>query len=98
MRQIGFLAGVLLSVLPIGSSALAADSQLLNLVMPGAQVMAGVNVTTAEISPLGQYLLAQIGSNNKGLQGFMAATGFDPFKDVTEVLMASPGTAPRRAA
>jgi hypothetical protein len=59
--------------------------------MPGAQAMAGVNVTTAAISPLGQYLLAQIGSNDKGLQAFIAATGFDPRNDVTEILVASAG-------
>ncbi|MGD1068735.1 MAG: hypothetical protein ABSB15_01230 [Bryobacteraceae bacterium] len=87
MRQIAVFAGVLLA----GASAFAADSQLLNLVMPNAQVMAGVNVTTAEGSPLGQYLLAQVGSNDKGLQGFIAATGFDPRKDVAEILVASPG-------
>jgi len=87
MRQIAILTSVFLA----GASAFAADSQLLNLVMPGAQAMAGVNVATAAISPLGQYLLAQIGSNDKGLQGFIAATGFDPRRDVTEILVASAG-------
>lgn len=87
MRQIAVFACAFL----VGGSAFAADSQLLNLVMPDAQVMAGVNVTTAEISPLGQYLLGQIGNNDKGLQTFIGATGFDPRKDVTEILMASAG-------
>jgi hypothetical protein len=87
MRQIAVFACLFLA----GGSAYAADSQLLNLVMPDAQVMAGVNVTTAEISPLGQYLLAQIGINDKGLQAFIGATSFDPRKDVTEILMASAG-------
>ena len=87
MRQIAVFACAFL----VGGSAFAADSQLLNLVMPDAQVMAGVNVTTAAISPLGQYLLAQIGNNDKGLQTFVGTTGFDPRKDVTEILMASAG-------
>ena len=38
----------------------AADPQLLNLVMPDAQVMAGVNVEQAKTTPFGQYVLSQI--------------------------------------
>jgi len=75
-----------------GASAFAADTQLLNLVMPDAQVMAGVNVTNAETTPFGQYLLTKLTSNDPGLQTFVTQTGFDPTKDVTEVLAASSGT------
>jgi hypothetical protein len=88
MRQSAIFASVFFA----GASAFAADPQLMNLVMPGAQVMAGLNVTTAEISPLGQYLLAHLAGNDKGLQEFVAATGFDPRRDVTEILFASAGT------
>ncbi|MES1258776.1 MAG: hypothetical protein ABUS51_10105 [Acidobacteriota bacterium] len=87
MRQIAIFAGVV----GMCASAFAADTQLLNLVMPDAQVMAGVNVTTAKISPFGQYLLSQIGANDTGLQDFIAKTGFDPRQDVTEILAASSG-------
>ena len=75
-----------------GASAFAADPQLLNLVMPDAQVMAGMNVTNAEISPLGQYLLNKLTTNDPGFQNFVSETGFDPTKDVTEVLAASSGS------
>lgn len=75
-----------------GASAFAADTQLLNLVMPDAQLMAGVNVTNAETTPFGQYLLTKLTSNDPGLQTFVNQTGFDPTKDVTEVLAASSGT------
>ena len=92
MRQTAVLAGIFL----LGASAFAADPQLMNLVMPDAQVMAGVNVTSASISPLGQYVLAQIGSNDQGLQSFIASTGFDPRHDVTEILAASSGAATNR--
>jgi hypothetical protein len=74
-----------------GASAFAADTQLLNLVMPDAQVMAGINVTNAETTPFGQYLLAKLTSNDAGLQTFITQTGFDPTKDVTELLAASSG-------
>ena len=79
------------------ASAFAADTQLLNLVMPDAQIMAGINVTNAEITPFGQYLLARITANDAGLQSFITQTGFDPTKDVTEILAASTGNPPTPA-
>ncbi len=68
----------------------AANQNLLNLVMPDATVIAGINVLTAENSPFGQYVLSQFVGNSN----FTVATtklGFDPTKDVTEVLTASNG-------
>jgi hypothetical protein len=59
--------------------------------MPDAQVMAGMNVTNSEISPLGTFILAQV-SGNQGLRQLTSQTGFDPTKDVTEVLAASNGS------
>ena len=87
MRHLTTITGILL----LSTSAFAADTQLLNLVMPDAQIMAGANVTTTRISPFGQYLLTQIGSNDAGLQEFITKTGFDPRQDVTEILAASNG-------
>jgi hypothetical protein len=82
----GFLAfGV------FGSAAFAADPALLNLVMPDAKVLGGVNVTTAKISPLGQFLIGKAQMQNQGIQQFVAATGFNPLMDVTEVLGATAG-------
>ena len=69
----------------------AADPQLLSMVMPDAQVVAGVNVDQAKTSPFGQYVLAQIQSNDQKLQDLTALTGFDPRRDVRELLVASPG-------
>jgi hypothetical protein len=54
--------------------------------------MAGVNVTNAETTPFGQFLLTKLTSNDPGLQTFITQTGFDPTKDVTELLAASSGT------
>jgi hypothetical protein len=89
MRQIGLLTLVLSSTVFSATTALAADPALLNLVMPDAKVLAGVNVTTARISPLGLFIISKIGLNGQDPQKFIAATGFNPLQDVTEILAAT---------
>lgn len=79
------LAIAITAVLP----AKAADPQLLNLVMPDAKVLAGVNVDQAKTSAFGQYVLSQIPSGDQELQKLTALTGFDPTRDVHELLVAS---------
>jgi hypothetical protein len=74
----------------------AADPQLLTLVMPEAKVLAGVNVEQAKGTPFGQYVLTQIQSNAQHMQELVALTGFDPTRDVRELLVASVvGTTPK---
>ena len=72
-------------ILPAG----AADPQLVNLVMSGAKVLAGVNVDQAKTSVFGQYLISQM--TGPELQQLATATGFNPTQDVNEVLAASGG-------
>src|ERR1035438_8027214 len=73
-------------------AAHAADSQLLGLVMPDAKVLAGVNVDQAKGSPFGLYLLTQMQSDNTALlQALIALSGFDPTRDVHELLAATNG-------
>jgi hypothetical protein len=84
MRQTAVLLGFILC-----GSAFAADSQLMNLVMPDAKILAGVNVTSAGNSPLGQFLLSKIGLIGGIPQDFITATGFNPLQDVTEILAAT---------
>jgi hypothetical protein len=69
----------------------AADPQLLNLVMPDAKVLAGVNVDQAKTSPFGQFVLAQVAAQDQHLPQFVAQTGFDPTRDLDELLIASNG-------
>ncbi|MGA2273370.1 MAG: hypothetical protein ABSH00_07440 [Bryobacteraceae bacterium] len=69
----------------------AADPQLLNLVMPDVKVMADVNVEQAKSSPFGQYVLTQV--ETQQLTQIAALTGFDPAKDVNELLVAGNGAA-----
>lgn len=84
MRYIALTAAVL------GASSFlsAADPLLLNLVMPDAQIVAGVNVAKAKTSPFGQFLLRQMPEDGD-FSKFINASGFDPRRDVQEVLMAS---------
>src|SRR5437764_1966864 len=68
-----------------------ADPILLNLVMPDAKVIAGVNVEQAKGTQFGQYVLNQIQTNDTDMQKLITLTGFDPRRDVREVLVASDG-------
>jgi hypothetical protein len=77
---------ILLS-LPLG--AFAADPGLLQMVMPDAQVVAGLQVDSAKSSDFGQYVLAHLSVNDTKLEEFTSETGFDPRHDVTEIVIAS---------
>ncbi len=82
-----FASAVLLLV-PAGSLS-AADPQLLGMVMPEAKVVAGVHFEQARATPFGQFLLGLAQHDNDGLSKFVAITGFDPRRDLTEVVFAS---------
>ena len=69
----------------------AADPGLLSLAMPDARVMIGVNVEQARVSPFGRYLIGQFAGHEAELQSLIDASGFDPRRDVREVLIASNG-------
>src|SRR5271157_3190399 len=69
----------------------AADPTLLNLVMPDAKVLAGVNVQQAKGTQFGQYILNELQSHDAEMQKLVTLTGFDPRKDVIELLVASDG-------
>ncbi|HEY7337259.1 MAG TPA: hypothetical protein VH639_20380 [Bryobacteraceae bacterium] len=85
---------VLVAILPL-SLALpamsAVDPALLNLAMPDAQALTGVLVDQVQSSPFGQYVLSQI-QIDPALNQIMSATGFDPRKDLHEIVAASAST------
>jgi hypothetical protein len=87
MLSTATLAFAITSVLP----AKAADPQLLGFVMPDAKVVAGVNVDQAKTSPFGQYVLSQVQTQDPEMKKLEALTGFDPTRDVHELLVASSG-------
>ena len=72
-------------------AASAADSQLLSMVMPDAKVVAGVNVQQAMATPFGQYVLSLIAPQDQQIQSLATQIGFDPRRDVRELLVASTG-------
>jgi hypothetical protein len=67
----------------------AADSDLLNLVPPEAKVIVGVNVEQTRNSTFGRRLLSEM-DRDPSLEKFVSATGFDPRRDLREILLASP--------
>jgi hypothetical protein len=81
------------ALLLAATSAMAAvDPGLLNLVMPDAKVVSGIQVSQALASPFGQYILNQMQPGNQGFQEFLAATGFDPRKDLVQIVVATGNT------
>ena len=75
------------------TAAAGVSPSLLNLVMPDASVVSGMNVAQSVTSPFGQYILSQMQSNDTGFLQFISSTGFDPRKDLLEILAATPATA-----
>ncbi len=67
----------------------AVDPGLLRMVMPDAKVIAGLQVETTKNSMFGQYVLSHMQVEDPAFKKFIAQTGFDPRRDVTEILMAS---------
>jgi hypothetical protein len=83
---------LLITGLMLASSARGADAGLLHLVMPNANVIAGMDVARAKSSPLGQFFMKNVNLRDEDLARFLALTGFDPARDVTEVVIASGDT------
>ena len=83
LRQLGAVA------VAIQATAFAADPGLLRLVMPDAKVIAGLQVQQTKNSLFGQYVLSHMQVEDAGFKKFIAETGFDPRRDVTEIVIAS---------
>ena len=78
----------LLSIsLAFSAIACAADPTLLNLVMPGARVFAGVNVERILASPIGKEIDSKIREAAPQFQEILNQTGFDPRRDLKEILI-----------
>lgn len=87
------IAGVIFAA---GAFAQGVDPVLLNLVMPDALVLSGIQVSQSLASPFGQFLLTKIQPDDTAFLQFVAATGFDPTHDLTQVVAAT-GSAPANA-
>jgi hypothetical protein len=86
------LSAIILSgLLTAGLVSASVDPGLLALVPADSQLVSGVHVDQSRMSPFGQFVISQIQTHPGDLQKLIDATGFDPRKDVAEVLMASNG-------
>lgn len=79
--------------LALALSSFAADPSLLRLVPDEAQGIAGISVRSALASPLGRFALSKIKDDDPRLREFIHGAGFDPRRDVEEIVMASGFTA-----
>jgi len=86
--QIGLIC---LAVTPALTFA-AADPALMAMVMPDAKVIAGAQVRQVANSPFGSWVLTHLQLDDPEFQKFMAATGFDPRRDLTELMIAANGS------
>src|ERR1041385_6184613 len=82
--KIAVLAGLVAQ-----ASAFAVDPTLLRLVMPDAKVVAGLQVDHAKSSVFGQFVLSHMQMDDAGFKKFVTDMGFDPRRDVTEIVIAS---------
>ncbi len=80
---------VLTSISTFAGALPGVDPVLLQLVMPDATVLTGIQVDQTLASPFGQYVLSQMQPNDAGFVAFITATGFDPTKNLTQVLAAT---------
>lgn len=80
---------LLAAAIVLAGSLFAADPGLLSLAPPDSHAMAGINTEQVLLSPLGQYFLRQ--PPDPGMQKLIDTTGFDPRRDVREILAATSG-------
>jgi hypothetical protein len=84
-----FVRKLILPLLLSAITALAADASLANLLPGGPRMVAGLNMSQSVNSPLGRYLLQQMKDDDQGLRKFIEATGFDPRRDLRELIVAN---------
>lgn len=78
------------AALAAAASALrAADAGMVNLLTADAKVVTGIDFDRSRNSPFGQYFLSQMTTKEDGLQKFAEMTGFDPRRDLQEIVIAS---------
>ncbi len=67
------------------------DNDLLALVPASAQTVGGIDVTRAQGSAFGQFTLNRLDQNDENFSQFIDQTGFDPRRDLQQVMFASSG-------
>jgi hypothetical protein len=67
------------------------DTALLALVPPGAKIVSGIDFDRARNSEFGQFMTARMNITDHDFDQFIHDTGFDPRRDLQQVLFASAG-------
>lgn len=80
---------LILAVVLSAPAAFSVDAALLNLVMPEARLVAGIDVERARESFLGKKMLESMDAKDSDFAKFVAMTGFDPRRDLREVVIAA---------
>jgi hypothetical protein len=88
LRTVSVVAALL-----VASTASGADRELMALLGPDMKSVGGMDVTESVNSPLGQFFLSQLHGDDSKLKEFIDKTGFDPRRDVYEIVFASPSGA-----
>ena len=86
--QVSLLSAALAATLPLNAGV---DAGLLALIPGDATVLSGLNVDQAKSSVYGRYMLSQMTVDDAGFQKFIAETGFDPRRDLSQILSATSG-------
>lgn len=76
----------------------AVDPALAALIPADATIVSGGNVTQAKNSAFGRFVLSQMNVDSSSAQSFIAETGFDPRRDLNDVMVATVGNADKTEA
>jgi hypothetical protein len=89
-----FLQLTLLTALAVNATITAqaaVDAGLLALIPGDSTVLSGINVDQAKLSTYGLYMLNQIQIDDAGFQKFINDTGFDPRRDLSQIVTGTSG-------
>lgn len=87
----GKVCRILIGMALLAPLATGADPALLDFIMPDARLVVGVDIANMRSSPLNASFSNSVQSSNPELQKLMEAAGFDPLRDLQEIIFASPG-------
>jgi hypothetical protein len=73
------------------SAFASVDTGLIALVPSNATAVAGIDLQKSRSSQFGQFLLSKTQANDGNFEAFMTATGFDPRRDLENVVVATAG-------
>lgn len=75
----------------------AVDQAILGMIAPDAVSIAGVNMRSVKAASAGQALIREMQKDGKSLQELIDSTGFDPRRDLDEIVIVSMNPQDKRA-